>query len=116
MNRRYSLRRNKEFRYVYNTGRSVSSKYIVLIYKPRKTVGLKVGFSVSKKIGKSVVRNKVKRRLKHAFASLLPNTDGRSLLVFVAKPSILECDYKEIQANVMYLLKKAGIYMNGDHH
>jgi ribonuclease P protein component len=101
---------------VYNAGKSVAGRHIVLIYKTRKTAGLKVGFSVSKKIGKSVVRNKVKRRLKHAFASILPNTDPRYLLIFVARPSILECAYKDIAAEVCYLLKKAAVYVNGDQH
>lgn len=114
INRRYSLRKNKEFKYVYNTGKSVFSRHIILLYRQRKTDGLKAGFSVSKKIGKSVVRNKIKRRLKNAFMSYLPNTSKNYLLVFVARPSITECDYKEILSTILYLLKKAGIYKIGD--
>lgn len=82
----------------------------------RKTDGLKIGFSVSKKVGKSVVRNKVKRRMKNAFRSFLPNTNNKCLLIFVARPSITGCEYREILSSIQYLLKKAGIYVNGDNH
>ena len=71
LRREYSLRRNKEFRYVYRRGKSVSDKYFVLIYVNTKTPHLKVGFSVSKKLGNAVSRNLIKRRMKEAFFSMI---------------------------------------------
>lgn len=110
MRREYSLKRNKEFRYVYRRGKSVSDKTMVLIYVPTKTPHLKVGFSVSKKIGNSVVRNLVKRRMKEAFFSLLENVNPNCLLVFTPREQAREMMYQEILFSMCKLLKKAGLY------
>ncbi len=109
MRREYSLRRNKEFRYVYRRGKSVSDKYFVLIYIKTKTPHLKVGFSVSKKLGNAVHRNKIKRRMKEAFFSMLNEVSRKSLIVFVPRECAKDIDYITIQESLSKLLKKAGL-------
>ncbi|MFA5675631.1 MAG: ribonuclease P protein component [Christensenellales bacterium] len=109
MRREYSLRRNKEFKYVYRKGRSVSDSYMVLIYVPTKTSHLKVGFSVSRKLGNSVQRNKIKRRMKEAFFSALDNVSRNCLLIFTPREKAKHIDYQEIQRSVLKLLNKAGL-------
>jgi len=112
LNRRYTLKRNKEFRYVYRTGKSVGCKNLVLVYRLRKTPEIKIGFSVSKKVGKSVIRNKIRRRMKEAMRSLLPKTNKKVLMVLIARQPIVNAKYKTIVSDTEYLLKKAGLYCN----
>lgn len=109
LRREYSLRRNKEFRYVYRRGKSVSDKYFVLIYVKTKTPHLKVGFSVSKKIGNAVCRNKLKRRMKEAFFSILSDVSKKSLIVFVPRNNANTLEYSQILSSMGKLLKKAGL-------
>jgi ribonuclease P protein component len=109
LRREYSLRRNKEFRYVYKKGRSVSDGNIVLIYVVTKTPRLKVGFSVSKKLGNSVERNRIKRRMKEAFFSMAGEVSPKSLLVFVPREHANALSYQELKASEERLLKKAGL-------
>ncbi len=109
MRREYSLRRNKEFRYVYRRGKSVSDKYFVLIYIRTKTPRLKVGFSVSKKLGNAVHRNKIKRRMKEAFFSMLTEVSKTSQIVFVPRERAKDLEYSSILASLGSLLKKAGL-------
>jgi ribonuclease P protein component len=109
LRREYSLRRNKEFRYVYKRGRSVSDKNLMLIYVVTKTPHLKVGFSVSKKLGNSVQRNKLKRRMKEAFFSLLGGVSQNCLLVFVPRETARDAEFSDILFSVDNLLKKAGL-------
>jgi ribonuclease P protein component len=109
LRREYSLRRNKEFRYVYRRGKSVSDKYFVLIYIKTKTPRLKVGFSVSKKLGNAVHRNKLKRRMKEAFFSMLSQVSKKSLIVFVPRACAKDIDYITIQESLGKLLRKAGL-------
>lgn len=109
LRREYSLRRNKEFRYVYKRGKSVSDRNLVLIYVKTKTPHLKVGFSVSKKLGNAVVRNKVKRRMKEAFFSFLECIDHKCLIVFVPRDHLSEIDFPGIHLSMCKLLKKAGL-------
>ena len=94
---------------MYRRGKSVSDKAMVLVYVPTKTPHLKVGFSVSKKIGNSVVRNRVKRRMKEAFFSMLGNISPNCLLVFTPRETARDMTYEELLFSICKLLKKAGL-------
>ncbi|MEG1509646.1 MAG: ribonuclease P protein component, partial [Clostridia bacterium] len=74
MQSKYRLKSKKSFNYIYKKGESTANKYIALLSVPSK-FPKKFGFSVSKKVGNSVVRNKVKRRLKEIVRSYIPTID-----------------------------------------
>ena len=57
--RRFRLGRNRNYRYVYRKGKSFASRSLVLVYLRGKD--LKLGFSVSSKVGNAVTRNRVRR-------------------------------------------------------
>lgn len=115
MKRLYSLKRNKEFRYVYKTGKSIPSKCLVIVFRKSNSKLPKIGFSVSKKIGKSVIRNRVKRRLREAFSPLLPRIKPGSNIIFVAREPILYESFLGIAENVESLLNKAGLLLPADN-
>jgi len=109
--RRYRLRRNRDFRRVYARGRRTSSALMTLI---RLGAGspdeLLVGFTVTKKIGNAVTRNRAKRILRAAFQNLLPRVVTGNRLVFLAKPSVAEgrdVDYARVAADMEQLLAQA---------
>jgi len=103
MERRYRLQKNKAFQYVYHRGRSVACRDLVMLFAKGK--GMKVGFSVSKKVGNAVTRNKVKRRLRECFRPYLGDVKS-GLYVVVARPSAAEATFQSLQRDVRYLLKK----------
>ena len=100
------LKKNKEFQYVYRRGRSVSEKHMVLIHiKARE---LKAGFSVSKRVGNSVVRNHTKRVMRESFRSIAEIVKPAKI-VFVARESIVRATYWDVKACMESLLNKAGL-------
>ena len=103
MERRYRLQKNRAFQYVYRRGHSVACRDLVMLLAPAKQ--LKVGFSVSKKVGKAFVRNKVKRRLRECIRPHLGDVKN-GLYVIVARPSAAEATFQSLQRDVAYLLKK----------
>jgi len=109
LRREYSLRRNKEFRYVYRKGKSVSDGSMVLIYVPTRMPRLRVGFSISKKVGNSVQRNLMKRRMKEAFFSMFGSVSQKCLLVFVPRDSARDLSFVQIHASMGRLLRRAGL-------
>ena len=107
MERRYRLQKNRTFQYVYRRGRSVACRDLVMLYARGR--GLQVGFSVSKKVGNAVTRNKVKRRLRECFRHYLGDVKN-GLYVIVARPSAAGATFQSLQRDVRYLLKKQSAF------
>ena len=107
MQRQYRLKSNAAFNYVYRKGESVANGHMVLIFcKTRRP--MQIGFSVSKKVGGSVVRNRVKRLLREAFTQLIPSVDGGFNYVVVARQGIVGLSYADVGKSLNSLLKRAG--------
>lgn len=73
---------------------------------------VRVGFSVGKKVGNAVVRNKVKRRLRDAFSRQLGNIRTKRDYIVIARPSAADASFRELQSTMHYLLKKTESYVS----
>ena len=112
--KQHRLRKNRYFRYIYNHGETKSTKCIALTFLKTKFKPFKVGFSVSKKIGKSVVRNKVKRRMRAVFNLLENNFNKNYNYIFTAKIGIQNLSFNEIKMQMCEALKKNGLYVENN--
>ena len=110
MQRTYSLKKNAQFKYVYRRGTSGGSQEMVMLYVRSNT--LKVGFSVGKKIGCAVMRNRVKRRLRAACAPLLPRMK-KGLYVFIARQPASTAEFDKLCRSMQYLLRKQNRLVTG---
>ena len=110
LNRTYSLKRHKEFRFTYRTGRQVGGGSFVLVTARNRKGKVQVGFSVSKKIGNSVTRNRAKRRLKACFSPLLPQVKPGYNLIFIARSAALTAPFLTMKKSMVTCLKRAGVY------
>ena len=79
---------------------------MVLIYL--KARFLKVGFSVSSKVGNAVTRNRLRRRMKEDFRLLRPSL-APGKYIFVARTAAVTADYAAMASEMRALLKKAGL-------
>lgn len=107
MQKEQRLRKSKDFSTVWREGRSWSDRLLVLVARPNALENTRFGFSVSKKLGKAVVRNKVKRRLREA-ARLNKVQKGWDLVI-LARKDASSADYHMLNRSMVGLLKRARI-------
>ena len=111
MQEKHRLHLNRQFQYVYRRGTRASSRDFSLLHV--KNAQKRIGFSVSKKVGGAVERNRVKRRLRehfrHRMALLKPG-----FYVVVARPSAVKQSYAQLSDAMDDLLLKMRLLECGE--
>ncbi|RKD22248.1 ribonuclease P protein component [Caminicella sporogenes DSM 14501] len=103
------LKKNIDFKKVYSRGKSLADKYVVIYMAKNNLDVTRVGFTASKKVGKSVVRNRARRLIKESFRNNSKGIKKGYDLVFIARVSIKDANYKDVEKCVVRLLKRANL-------
>ncbi|MDD3393534.1 MAG: ribonuclease P protein component [Clostridia bacterium] len=101
-----SLKKNFQFRYVYNRGRSIANRHLVMYIVKNGTQGNKIGISVSKKVGKSVIRSHVTRLIRESYRTMEEEIRSGYDIVVIARVICKDTAYHEINASLRHLFKK----------
>ena len=108
--KKYRIRKNNEYRVVYKRGKSFSNELLVLYIYGNKLNYNKIGVSVSKKVGKSVIRNRVRRLIYETYRLNSDNMKQGYDLVFIARNPSKDKSYYEIEKALINLLNRVGLY------
>lgn len=104
----FRLRKRKQFSYVYHRGKSCACRELVLLHARNQR--LQVGFSVSRKVGGSVTRNRVKRRLREQFRRMIPQLKP-GLYVIVARGAAARADSRQLGIQLESLLRRQNLFL-----
>jgi ribonuclease P protein component len=111
--RRHRLSRSRDFDAVYRRGRSVSTRFLVLYAFAREddSGDPRLGLAVPKSLGTAVTRNRLKRRLREAWRSLLDDVPGGRDYVLIARPGLADAiearGFEWLRERVREVLAKA---------
>jgi len=109
------LTKSSAFAFIYRKRRSVANSLLILYVgnkKRNKAFPARVGFVVGKKVSKkAVIRNRAKRLMRETYKDLRKDEKftlkDYENLIFIARPAIIEADYKQVYAALKDCVRKA---------
>ena len=110
MNNLYRIKRNSVFKKVYSKGKYFAEKYLVLYILRNDEQYSIVGYSVSKKVGNAVVRNRIKRLMKENFRKIFDDIKPGYYLVFTARVGSSDASYYDIEKCMINAIKRAKLF------
>ena len=109
MNGYESLKSNMNFQNVYKNGRSYANKYLVMYVLENRTDINRIGISVSKKVGNSIVRHRLTRLIRESVRLNSENIYKGYDIVIIARPNLKGKKYSETESAFLHLAKLHGI-------
>ncbi len=103
MNKTTSLRKNSEFQTVYKTGKSFANHYFIMYVSKNQFEGNRLGISVSKKVGNSVIRHRIKRLVKETYRLHEQIFNSGLDIVVIARKGSEQIGYDETKSAIMHL-------------
>lgn len=102
------LKENRDFRRVYNKGKSFVCPFFVVYINKNRTNETRLGITVGKKIGNAVKRNRAKRVITAAFSTVCPKIISGYDFVIVARTRILNVKSTIVTNFLLKLLDSSG--------
>lgn len=113
MKRETTVKENYEFRRIYAKGKSGVSPYLVVYCRPNRRGHNRLGVTVGAKLGKAVVRNRVRRRFREIYRlnarRLKPGYD----VIIVARTRSVESEYHALEGAFLAACRRLGILAEG---
>lgn len=100
-----SLKTNRDFQTVYNKKISFANRLLIMYIRPNHLEEQRLGISVSKKVGNSVIRHKFARMVRESFRLNRDSLQGYYDIVVIARQSAKDKNYHDIESAMLHLFK-----------
>ena len=98
-----SLKKNHDFQNVYKNGKSMANRFLIMYVLPNDLDKNRIGISVSKKVGNSVVRHHLTRLIRESYRLHEEMFHSSWDIVIVARTTAKDISYKEMESAIMHL-------------
>ncbi|BAW96089.1 ribonuclease P protein component [[Synechococcus] sp. NIES-970] len=107
----HRLKHWRDFKTIYSQGKRFRGNTLAIILLPQATAPTQVGISISRKVSKkAVVRNLIKRRIRHACRTLLPSLEPGWQIIIAVRYGATECEYEHFLQELKRLLIQAEVF------
>ncbi|MBC2576656.1 ribonuclease P protein component [Peptostreptococcus canis] len=107
------IKKDSDFRKVYQKGKSFADRNLVIYLLKNNRNKSRIGISISKKVGKANVRNKIRRYIKEAYRlNIDPHVKSGYDIVFIARINSKNSEYKDIERSIKYISRKTNLLNN----
>lgn len=104
-----SLKKNKDFQLIYKEGKSCANRYLVLYVRENGLAGNRLGISISKKVGNSVVRHRIARLIRESYRLQEDMFNSGLDMVVIARVNAKGKSFKELSSALIHLGKLQGV-------
>ncbi len=104
------VKENYIFRRAYNKAKSHVTPFTVVYVMKNRGLGVRLGITTGKKIGKAVMRNRAKRLITASFRECVPHISGNLDFIIVARPRILTVKSSEVTRALKKVFKTCDFY------
>lgn len=105
-----SLKKNRDFQTVYRNGKSYANKYLIMYVRENGTEENRLGISVSKKVGNSIVRHRLTRLIRESYRLQEADFNRGIDIAVIARAGAKGKSYAEIESALIHLGKLHHIY------
>ena len=98
-----SLKKNSDFQKVYRQGKSYANRYLVMYVQENHTEGNRLGISVSKKVGNSVIRHHLTRLIRESYRLHEDMFNNGLDIVVIARSTARDISYHETESALLHL-------------
>ena len=110
MRKSYRVKKEKEYKKVFTTGKSSANRnFIVYVLPKENQPHFRIGISVGKKVGNAVKRNDVKRKIRASIFELREEIQPDLDFIVIARPSVSTLTSQEVYSNLKHVLKLAKV-------
>lgn len=114
MRREARITSSEDYKDVYRLGKSAANKYLVVYFLKKRESGLRLGISVSRKVGSAVIRNRIKRLLREAFRHNETVIQQGYDIVLIARQPIKGKSFQEVEKAFIDILLRVGLIEKKD--